>query len=124
MLIKIKRKFDYFSLSNLIDKSESVREIAPEPISKINPIVSTIKKINATVKPKVLTWYKVTAIGNNNKITRSNNKNNKANIKKEILNWLLFWPKKECSLQDTPSFPKYKSTLTFLENPKKTKYGN
>ena len=51
-------------------------EIAPEPISKINPIVKTIKKIKAILNPKVLTLYKVTAIGNNNKISKSNIKNN------------------------------------------------
>ena len=51
-------------------------EIAPEPISKINPIVNTTKKIKAILNPKVLTLYKVTAIGNNNNISKSNIKNN------------------------------------------------
>src|SRR6266850_1345671 len=47
-----------------------VIEIAPEPISKINPIVKTTKKIKAILNPKVLTLYKVTAIGNNNNISK------------------------------------------------------
>src|SRR6267142_2163999 len=53
-----------------------VIEIAPEPISKINPIVKTTKKIKAILNPKVLTLYKVTAIGNNNNISKSKIKNN------------------------------------------------
>jgi len=55
-------------------------DIAPEPISNINPIVNTIKKIKAILKPKVLTLYKVTAIGNNNNISKSKIKNNIATI--------------------------------------------
>ena len=50
--------------------------MAPEPISKINPIVNTTKKIKAILNPKVLTLYKVTAIGNNNNISKSKIKNN------------------------------------------------
>ena len=52
----------------------SVIEIAPDPISRTNPIVKTKKKINATANPKILTWYRVTAIGNNNRISRSKTK--------------------------------------------------
>ena len=52
-------------------------EIAPDPISKTNPIVNTIKNIIATEKPKVLTWYKVTPMGINKRISRSKTRNNK-----------------------------------------------
>lgn len=49
--------------------------IAPEPISNKKPIVKTIKNINATENPNIETWYKVTAIGNKSKISRSKIKN-------------------------------------------------
>ena len=48
--------------------------IAPDPISSTNPIVNTRKKISATEKPKVPTWYKETAIGKRSKISRSKTK--------------------------------------------------
>jgi len=57
-----------------------VIDMAPEPISNINPIVNTTKKIKAILNPKVLTLYKVTAIGNNNNISKSKIKNNIATI--------------------------------------------
>ena len=57
-----------------------VIDIAPDPISNINPIVSTIKNIKAIEKPKELTCYKVPAIGNNKSISKSNTKNNIATI--------------------------------------------
>ena len=43
-------------------------------------MVNTIKNINATENPNILTWYKVTAMGNNNKISRSKIKNKIATV--------------------------------------------
>ncbi len=54
--------------------------MAPDPISNTNPIVKIIKNIIAIENPKIESWYKVTATGNNNNITRSKIKNNIATI--------------------------------------------
>ena len=75
-----------------VDWSKLTKDIAPEPISSINPIVKTIKNIIPIVKPKVETWYNETAKGNNNKISRSKIRNNKATIIKWIWNVDLVWP--------------------------------
>ena len=50
---------------------DSVNLIAPVPISRTNPIVKMLKNIIAIENPKTLTWYKLTARGNNNKISKS-----------------------------------------------------
>ena len=52
-------------------------------------MVNTIKNINTIENPNTLTWYKVTAIGNNNNISKSKIKNNKATKKKLIWNTFL-----------------------------------
>ena len=80
----------YFSCE--LTSGEDVSLIAPEPISKTKPIVNTKKNIIATVKPKVLIWYRVTAAGKINKISRSKIKKSKATIKKWMWNVLLVWP--------------------------------
>ena len=67
-------------------------EIEPDPISKINPIVKTIKNIKTTEKPNTLTLYNVTAIGNSNKISKSKIKNNNATKKKLIWKTFLVCP--------------------------------
>ena len=66
--------------------SKLVKPIAPEPISNTKPIVKIIKNIIPIENPKIETWYKETANGNNNKISRSKIKNNKATIIKWIWN--------------------------------------
>ena len=54
-----------------------VKEIAPEPISNINPIVKIRKNKIAITQPKIFTWYSDTAKG-------IMNNNSKSNIKKLI----------------------------------------
>lgn len=39
--------------------------------------------------------YALTAYGKTKRISKSNNKKSRANMKNDILNWLLFCPKKE-----------------------------
>ena len=62
--------------------SKEVSLIAPDPISKTNPIVKTIKNIIAIENPNTLTLYNVTAIGKSSSISRSKTKNNKPTKKK------------------------------------------
>ncbi len=62
--------------------SEFLIDIAPDPISSINPIVNTMKNKSATEKPKTLTWYNVTAKGYSNSTSKSKIKNNRATMKK------------------------------------------
>ena len=52
-VVKKKKYIFFYSFSWLKSKGESL--IAPDPISKINPIVNTIKNIRAIENPKVLT---------------------------------------------------------------------
>ena len=60
------------------------------PNSKTKPSVNTKKKINMIIRPNIPLTYALTIYGYTNNISRSNSKNNKAKIKKEILNSLLF----------------------------------
>ena len=70
----------YNYLLLLTGRAGSVREIAPLPISNTKPIVKTIKNIIAIENPKMLTLYKVRAIGKRRRISRSKTKNSIATI--------------------------------------------
>jgi hypothetical protein len=56
------------------------------PNSNTNPPVNSKKNINIINNPYALLLYALTVYGYINNISKSNNKNNNAKIKKEIVN--------------------------------------
>jgi hypothetical protein len=61
----------------------------------MKPNVNMKKNINIIIKPYIPLEYALTIYGYTNNISKSNNRNNSAKIKKEMLNCVLFWPRKE-----------------------------
>ena len=65
------------------------------PNSNTKPNVNIKKNTNIIIKPYIPLEYALTIYGYTNNISKSNSKNNNANIKKEMLELCMFWPKKE-----------------------------